>query len=197
MAKVLGRPREFDLVDAVHRALDVFWSQGFDATSLATLASAIGVHKPSLYAAFGDKRDLYLAAYDAYQRDAGKLVASALGQGEFREALTAFFAADIELFMAADGRGCFMLATAVPLAHSDEHIAKCVRKALEALHQAITVRVQQASRDGELSRTVEPETAADLVISTHIALAGRARSGEAKPSLEQIAKRLIDLLCPG
>lgn len=195
MGNVVGRPRGFDVERAVRKAQDVFWRQGFDATSLSTLAAAIGVHKPSLYAAYGDKRDLYLAAYDAYHRDAGKLVANALGRSGFQEALTAFFAADVELFLADDGRGCFMLATAVPLAQGDDQIAGRVRDALGALRQAITVRVQQASCDGELSEVVEPATATDLMMSTHIALANRARSGEAKAAMEETVRRLIDLLC--
>lgn len=192
--KALGRPRGFDVEEAVRKAQELFWRQGFEATSLGTLASLIGVHKPSLYAAYGDKRALYLAAYDAYQRDAGKLVASALGRNGFRDALTAFFAADIELFVADDGRGCFMFATAVPLAQSDPHIAARVRDALGALLQAITVRVEQASHDGELTGAVDTATATDVIVATHIALANRARCGESRAALERTAKRVIDLL---
>ena len=195
MTRTLGRPRGFDLEEAVYKAQEIFWCHGYEAASLAALATKIGVHKPSLYAAYGDKRDLYLAAYDAYQRDAGKLVAAALGRRGLREALTAFFAADIELFVADDGRGCFMLATAVPLASREERIGSRVRDALASLQQAIGGRVEQASRDGDLSDVVDPATAVDLVMSTHIALANRARSGESRAKLEATAAGLLNLLC--
>lgn len=194
MVKSLGRPRGFDVADAIGKAQDLFWQRGFEATSLATLAAAIGVHKPSLYAAYGDKRDLYLAAYDAYQQDAEKLVVDAFGRSAFRDALIAFFAADIDLFMAGDGRGCFMLATAVPLAQGDEQIGSRVRAALAALRQAVEVRVRQAGRDGHLAK-MDVATATDLIMSTHIALATRARSGEPRAPLEQTAARLIAMLC--
>lgn len=195
MAKAVGRPRGFDAEAAVREAKAIFWRQGFHATSLATLAAAIGVHKPSLYAAYGDKRDLYLAAYDAYQSDAAKLVAGALCRTGFREALTTFFTADIDLFLADDARGCFMLATALPLAPNDEGVADRVRNALTGLHQALARRVDQARLDDELSPTIEPATATDVIVSTHVALANRARSGEARSALEMTARRVIDLVC--
>ena len=193
----LGRPRGFDLDTAIQKARDVFWRSGFDATSLTTLAAAIGVHKPSLYAAYGDKRELYLAAYNAYQTDAGRLVASALAHPRFRDALSAFFAADLDLFLAADGRGCFMFATAIPLARSDADIAERARKSIRALSTAIAERVAQAERAGELSQATSPATASDIILSAHIALANRARSGEERGPLEQTAKRVIDLICAG
>ena len=191
----LGRPRGFDLDTAIQKARDVFWRNGFDATSLATLAAAIGVHKPSLYAAYGDKRELYFAAYNAYQSDSGQLVASALGRPQFREALSAFFAADLDLFLAEDGRGCFMFATAVPLAPNDSDIAERARKSIKALSMAIVDRVAQADRARELSHAILPAAASDIILSTHIALANRARSGEERSPLELTAKLVIDLIC--
>lgn len=175
----------------------MFWRHGYDGTSLAMLAAEIGVHKPSLYAAYGDKRALYLAAYEAYQRDAGKLVAHALGRPTLRGALTAFFAADLDLFVAENGRGCFMLATAVPLASGDEDLALRVRAALDALHRALAGRVEQARREGDLSEVLEQSVAADILMSTHLALANRARSGVERASLEETVERVINLVCSG
>lgn len=192
-----GRPRVFDLDGAIGQAQAVFWRHGFDGTSLAMLAAEIGVHKPSLYAAFGDKRALYLAAYEAYQRDAGKLVAHALERPALRDALTAFFAADLDLFLAEAGRGCFMLATAVPLASGDEDLAVRVRAALDALHGALVGRVEQARREGDLCEVVEPSTAVDVLFSTHLALANRARSGVERARLEETVERVITLVCRG
>lgn len=193
--KALGRPRGFDIEEAVRRAQAQFWRQGFAATSLSALASAIGVHKPSLYAAYGDKRDLYLAAYDAYEKEAGALVLKALAQPSLSEALTAFFAVDLDWFLADDGRGCFMLATAVPLALTDGDVAIRVRHGLIALQTAIADRVEQGRQAFELDAAIEPATAADIVMSTHIALANRARAGEGRAALEPIARRVIALIC--
>lgn len=190
----LGRPRIFDLEAAIRTAQAEFWRHGFEATSLAALAEAIGVHKPSLYAAYGDKRAIYLRAFEAYQRDAAVLVTTALSKPRLRDALMTFFASDLDLFTAESGAGCFMLATALPLAGTDPEIAIRVRTALTNLRSAVVDRMVQADR-AELGAQIEIETAADLFLSTHIALANRARSGEARATLEQSARRLIDVIC--
>lgn len=195
MAASVGRPRTFNLESAVQTAQAVFWQHGYEATSLASLADAIGVHKPSLYAAYGDKRAIYLHAYDAYQRDAGKLVALALGKHQLRDALTTFFASDLDLFTSEKGAGCFMLATALPLAGTEPEIATRVRAALSELRSAFIKRLKQAAKQGEMAEDMDIETAADLFLSTHIALANRARSGESRGELENSAQRLINAIC--
>lgn len=195
MAVSVGRPRIFDLEDAVRTAKLVFWRHGYEATSLAALAEAIGVHKPSLYAAYGDKRAIYLEALDAYQRDAGNLVGRALGKPRLRDALTTFFASDLDLFTAESGLGCFMLATALPLAGTDSGIATRVRNALAGLRSTIVGRLELAATQGEIADRLDIDTAADLLQSTHIALANRARSGESRDALAQSASRVVDVIC--
>ena len=73
-----GRPRSFDVADALDRARAVFWNLGFAATSLDDLAAATGLNRPSLYAAFGDKHALYLAALERSRSEATTAVAGAL-----------------------------------------------------------------------------------------------------------------------
>jgi TetR/AcrR family transcriptional regulator, copper-responsive repressor len=195
MASPVGRPRIFDVQAAIRTAQAIFWRNGYEATSLAALAEAIGVHKPSLYAAYGDKRALYLQAYDAYQRDAAMLVASALSAPRLRDALTTFFASDLDLFTGETGVGCFMLTTALPLAGTDPEIADRVRAALAGLRSAVVERLKIAETQGEMAAQMQIETAADLFLSTHIALANRARSGEVRETLQESAQRLIDVIC--
>src|SRR5215470_7162266 len=64
----MARPRSFDPDDALARAMEAFWAKGYEGTSLADLVAATGLNKGSLYAAFGDKRRLYLAAIERYER---------------------------------------------------------------------------------------------------------------------------------
>src|SRR5437870_5077216 len=82
--KKRGRPRAYDPDQALARAMDVFWREGFAATSLDQLAAATGMNRPSLYSAFGDKRDLYIKAYDRYRLRA-------------RERMAEVFAANLSL----------------------------------------------------------------------------------------------------
>ena len=89
--KSAGRPREFD-VDAVLIALmELFWRRGYEGTSLADIVEATGLKKGSLYAAFGDKRDMYLKALAHYDAQRVELVVAKLrGAGAPAEALTSF-----------------------------------------------------------------------------------------------------------
>src|ERR1700723_1424995 len=69
--KARGRPRAFDRDAALHRAMELFWRQGYESTSISDLTSAMGITAPSLYAAFGDKERLYLEAVELYKSDLG------------------------------------------------------------------------------------------------------------------------------
>src|SRR6187402_999199 len=89
-----GRPRAYDPKTALGRAADVFWKAGYAATSLDDLAAATGMNRPSLYAAFGDKRELYLKTLDLYRRRNRDLIVQALaGEPPLRELLARLYAA--------------------------------------------------------------------------------------------------------
>src|SRR5207302_9161879 len=68
-ASARGRPRSFDRDAALERAMQVFWHQGYEPTSVSDLTRAMGINPPSLYAAFGDTEQLYLAALDRYEQE--------------------------------------------------------------------------------------------------------------------------------
>src|SRR5688572_33014639 len=83
----MGRPREFDMSVALDQALDVFWRNGYESTSIADLTAAMGVNPPSLYACFGNKEGLFRAALDRYERTRGASMAEALARPTAREAV--------------------------------------------------------------------------------------------------------------
>lgn len=189
-----GRPRGFDLDDAIQAAQRVFWKHGLAATSLDQLSATIGVHKPSIYAAFGDKHALYLRALDAYLDLASKLTRTALERAGLRDALEAFFAADLDLFLAEDGRGCFMLSTAAPVAGIHPDIAKRVTQANIGLRKAIHSRLMRAVDDEELPTSSAIDALAEIIVSTHIALSLRARSGEDRATLQASVRHVLAIL---
>lgn len=197
MTPTRGRPRSFDPEKAITAAQAVFWKHGYEATSLNQLAEAVGLHKPSLYAAFGDKKALYLKALDLYVEGAQELLQKALDTPTLRGALTAFFKTDIELFMADRGRGCFLLSTAVPIAGMVEEVAERVAATRKNVGGALTRRLQQAQEAGELPADRDLFPLASLLASTHIALALRARSGEDEDALWATAQAAIDMVCGG
>src|SRR6186997_1818062 len=108
-----GRPRAYDPAQALARAADTFWKAGYAGTSLDDLSEATGMNRPSLYAAFGDKRDLYLKTLMHY-RDEGRALARAAmaDQPTLRVFLRRFYGKALDLYLEDGPRGCYSIGTA-------------------------------------------------------------------------------------
>ena len=192
-AKRRGRPRKFDEVALLERARALFWERGFAATSLAGIAEATGVHKPSLYGAYETKTKLFLRTLDLYRAEANGLIADALASEPLAAALKAFFAADIALFAGKGPRGCYMMNVAEPAGREDDEIAAAARAAWQTLSQAIAARIGRVPAN-ELPPDMPAQALADLVMSVHLTLATRARAGDQPAVLTARADRLVGLL---
>ena len=106
----MGRPREFDLDEALDRAMDVFWRKGYDGATLLDLTRAMRINRPSLYAAFGDKQALYRKALDRYAAGPARYVLEALAEPTARAVAERLFRGTVELV--ADPRhprGCLLV----------------------------------------------------------------------------------------
>src|SRR5262249_17553419 len=120
-----GRPRAYDPEVALQRATDCFWLAGYSATSLDELSAATGMNRPSLYAAFGDKRDLYLRALARYWALSRDVLEEALAyERPLREALRQLYRAALASYLAGErgSRGCFGIGTATTEAVRDNGI---------------------------------------------------------------------------
>jgi TetR/AcrR family transcriptional repressor of nem operon len=136
----MARPREFDPEEVLERAPGVVWKRGFEQTSLEHLCAATGLGRSSLYAAFGDKRSLYLRSLARYEERAVRRIAAAFDGRTPHRALEAFFAGVIDDIVAGPGRtGCFIGNCAAELARLDRGAAARVRASL--------VRIESAFRE--------------------------------------------------
>ena len=105
-----GRPRCFDVDKALDRALDVFWRKGYEGTTLPDLTQAMGINRPSLYAAFGNKEDLFKKAIDRYAQGPGCHVKVALDEPTARRVIEQLFKGTLDLVTnRRNPRGCFMV----------------------------------------------------------------------------------------
>src|SRR5689334_17190894 len=113
--KKRGRPRAYDPDLALTRAMDVFWKDGFAGTSLDELSAATGMNRPSLYGAFGDKRELYIKAYQHYRDDArAAMIGIFSGELPIRTRLERVYAAALDIYLSGESGplGCFTVMTA-------------------------------------------------------------------------------------
>ncbi|MGZ8348247.1 MAG: TetR/AcrR family transcriptional regulator [Allosphingosinicella sp.] len=188
-ASVRGRPRSFDPDRVLVSVRDAFWKNGYSGTSMDQLAAASGLHKPSLYGAFGDKRRLYLTTLERYLAEARAVFGAALLRPKLEESLDEVAEQAILIFTRGGPNGCFMMTTAVPEASGDPEISAMVRAAMEEFDQALASRFRYAISSGELPETADAEALAMIVSANHYDLSARARAGFSVAELRSLADR--------
>ena len=193
-----GRPRAYQPEIALGQALELFRAGGFAATSLDDLSAATGMNRPSLYGAFGDKRELYIKAYQRYRADARAAVLDIFkDELPIRKRLDRIFAVALNIYLSGEAgpRGCFTVVTAASEAVSDPDIRAMVLEGLSELDKAFAACFRLARENGELPASADPEVLAQLASATIHTIAIRARARVPRKQLEAIVKGAIDLMC--
>jgi AcrR family transcriptional regulator len=192
-----GRPRAYEPEIALGKALDLFRRQGFAATSLDDLSEATGMNRPSLYGAFGDKRELYIKSYQRYREDArASMVEIFREELPVRQRLERIFACALNIYLSGETgpRGCFTVVTAASEAVSDPDIRAMVLDGLSELDKAFASCFRRAKEKGELPESADPAVLAQLASSTVHSIAIRSRARVSRKDLEAIVKGAIDMM---
>jgi TetR/AcrR family transcriptional regulator, copper-responsive repressor len=192
-----GRPRAYQPEVALGKALDLFRKDGFAATSLDDLSAATGMNRPSLYGAFGDKRELYIKSYQRYRADArAAMIDIFKDQLPIRKRLERIFAVALDIYLSGDAgpRGCFTVMTAASEAVSDPEIRAMVLEGFTELDKAFAACFRVAKEKGELPASADPAVLAQLASSTIHTIAIRARARVLRKDLEAIVKGAIDVM---
>jgi AcrR family transcriptional regulator len=192
-----GRPRAYDPEVALRRATQAFWTQGYSATTLDDLAAATGMNRPSLYAAFGDKRALYLKALDRYWQLSYAAMHEALAYDRpLDEALMRVFRKALSIYFPAGGagRGCFAIGTATTEAVADPKFRAAFAKGLRRLDASFEERIRVSRDAGELGREADPAALAKLASATLHTVALRARAGMPRAELEELARQAVTVI---
>lgn len=195
-----GRPRAYQPEVALGKALGLFRKEGFAATSLDDLSAATGMNRPSLYGAFGDKRELYIKSYRRYREDARAATAEFFREEmPIRKRLERIYGAALDIYLGDESRplGCFTVMTAASEAIADPEIREMVVDALTGLDKAFTGCFARAKEAGELPPNADPAVLAQLASATVHTIAIRSRAGVSRKELEAIVKGAIDVLVGG
>ena len=185
-----GRPRSFDTETALKAAAERFRTRGFAGTSLDDLAEATGLARPSLYAAFGDKRALYLATLSRlHQRLEGLFDGIAAARLPRDVLLETIFARTIDGYLTGEvaPSGCLAVATATTEATGDPDIR-------DALLGIITLQDERMAALFAKAGIANPEPAARIVMSVLHSLGVRARAGVPRDELDRIAAECIAMI---
>lgn len=193
-----GRPRAYEPEVALGKALDLFRKDGFAGTSLDDLSAATGMNRPSLYAAFGDKRELYIKSYERYRADArAAMIEIFRGELPIRERLERICAAALDIYVAdkSEPRGCFTVITAASEAVADPEIRAMVLDGFAELDKAFASCFRRAREKGELPSSADPVVLAQLASATIHTIAIRSRAHVARKELEAIVNGAIGVMC--
>jgi AcrR family transcriptional regulator len=184
-----GRPREFCVDDALAKALRIFWTKGYEGTSLNDLTEAMGITRPSLYAAFGNKEALFRKALDLYEREKLEYVGRALNEP------TARGVAEVLLRGAVDNasstnepRGCLGVITSVACGEEGQSIREDVLERGKIAKRALIERFERAKKEGDLPADVEVESLTNLLYAIVQGVCIQAGSGATRNELN----RLVD-----
>ena len=192
-----GRPREFDLDDALDKAIGTFSENGYHATSLGKLTASMAIAEGSLYKAFRDKRGVFLAAFERYVMLRSERLAQELANARTgRDRVKAVLAVYAEHSYGKNGRrGCFGVGSAVDLASSDPEMTKRVAAVLGNQERRLVEFIREGQEDGSVSSTVDAAVTARLllcVVQGMRVLGKTGRSREEMATLVDSALRLLD-----
>ncbi len=191
-----GRPRAFDESAVRGAAIEAFWTNGFAGVSLDDLTAKTGVARPSLAAAFGSKRDLYLASVEHFVERLGAAAEAVLtGAKPLREELAAFYEGAMQLYLSGKApRGCLAICTLPAEAAHDEEIRKMLKSVIDGTDAALRARFELAQRKREIKASAEPVILGQIGASLLFSLAVRARAGIGKRELKAMIQGGVDLL---
>jgi AcrR family transcriptional regulator len=193
-----GRPRQYDPARALTQAADVFWKNGYAATSLDDLVAATGMNRPSLYAAFGDKRDLYLKTLERYQQwSRAKTLELLADNPPLRVFLTRFYDGALDVYRAgqSDARGCYSISTAPSQATSDPAVRTFLAESVRNTDAFLCDLIRRARDRGEIRPNADPAALAQVATATLHTIAVRARAGLPRKQLKALATAAIEVIC--
>jgi AcrR family transcriptional regulator len=183
---VRGRPREFDVEEALATALRVFWEKGYEGASLTDLTDAMGITRPSLYAAFGNKEALFKRALDLYESEKLAYVGAALSAPTARAVVQRMLEGTIDN-ITSDCPGCLGVIVSVSCGSTSSPIQEDVRARALSSRKAMIERIQRAIDEGDFTMPVEAEVMTQYLMTLMQGLAVQAGAGATRGELDQVA----------
>lgn len=184
----MGRHREFDVEQALDAALCVFWCKGYEGASYTDLTQAIGVQRPALYAAFGNKEALFIKVLERYYARYLDFFPAALELATSREVVSHIFQHAIELTTRdPDHAGCLGVHGALAGTDDSQAIRDAAASARAQGEARLRERLECAKEEGEFSQEVDCATLAAFVCAMLHGMAVQAKAGFSREKLQAIA----------
>lgn len=188
LKKPRGRPRVFDKEESLEKAMKIFWARGYDGTSMAELIETLGINKPSLYAAFGNKEELFHKALLKYASGPVAFVSEVTKEPTARKVAESFLVKAAEFLTNPQSpKGCMIVQAALSASESADLIRNILIKYRESYESLLAERFVKAKIDGDLSEGANPKDLAKYLATLHQGMSVQATSGATKDELIAIA----------
>jgi AcrR family transcriptional regulator len=182
-----GRPREFDVEKALDSALKVFWRKGYEGTTLPDLTKAMGINRPSLYAAFGSKEGLFRKALDRYAEGPAAYVREALNEPTTRAVAERLLGGAIGLLTGRQNpHGCLLVQSALACGEEAESVRQELAARRLRSELALRRRLERARAEGDLPAKAEPADLARYLVTVLRGMAVQAAGGASREQLRRV-----------
>jgi AcrR family transcriptional regulator len=183
----MGRARAFDTDEALDRAMIVFWSKGYEGASLSDLTEAMGINRPSLYAAYGNKEELFRQALERYAEGPASYEREALALPTAREVAASLLrgAADVQTDPDTPA-GCLATLGTTYCAEDSSPVGKTLIASRLAGHAVIRERLERARAEGDLPANADPKALTHYIGTVVCGMAVLAASGVSRKELERV-----------
>ena len=188
-----GRPRGFDRDEALDKALLLFWSRGFEATSISDLTSAMRITPPALYSAYGDKKKLFLEAVERYERRVGCFAHKALTEEPTAEAaIGCLLHGAVDAFAKPRWpKGCLVVLGATNCAVDSSDISAALAERRKNAEMAVRARISAGQTAAELADDTDVDALTGTVTATLYGLAVKAKDGASRAQLHKIVDQFM------
>lgn len=184
----VGRPREFDMDAVLDRAMDVFWRRGYEGACMTELTASMAISRPSLYAAFGDKRSLFHAVVNRYLNGHGSSAWAALAKPGAREAIRSLLTERAMSLTDPDRpSGCLAIQAALVCGEEHEEIKNSLVELRHRFEAAIRDRLLRAEREGDFPAQLNPAVFAQYISAVTHGMAVQAVGGASRQDLLAVA----------
>lgn len=195
--KKMGRPRSFDSRQALTAAMNVFWAKGYDGASLKDLTGAMGISGPSMYAAFGDKRELFLKTIDLYgDVDGCAPVVAFESEPDIRLAVRGFLEEVITYATAHESgaKGCFLASSVSASIGEVEGVRERVEKAIEDTDTRLAARFDREKENKTLPDDFPSLERARLLYDVRQGYMFRGRAGWSAEAMRQDLDHRVSMI---
>ena len=194
--RVQGRPRAFDIDEALEQALHIFWRKGYLGTSLTDLTEAMGINRPSLYATFGNKETLFRKVLDHYSDRQTAYLRSALEEPTARRVIERMMYGVVDLVTnPCNPSRCLFAQSMLSCEHQEDPLYQELAKRRVSGEIAIRDRFERAVSSGDLPSDADPAALACFVVTVNFGMSVQAASGASRAELLQVVQTALRI-CP-